>query len=121
MKLLETIEAVNFWVRIALIITLIAAAVLLKKGWQKMETVKVSTSAGYKGCGGAFAKIQENLVTDLIYADALLDAEKDCDLSSENMDILLSGRKKIEAFAKAHPDLIYGMCSCGEFVRRCAG
>ena len=46
----------------------------------------VKKSAGYRGCGKAFAIIDNEEVIKLTYVDDLVDSLTDCDMGSENLD-----------------------------------
>jgi len=80
-----------------------------------MKTYTIKEAAGYKGAGQAFATVENEAVTKLTYIDDLIDAEQDCDMGSENLDLLPSAHKKMRDYAKKHPTEIKGMCSCTEF------
>jgi hypothetical protein len=80
-----------------------------------MKTYQIKEVAGYRGAGQAFATVINGVVMKLTYIDDLIDAEKDCDMGSENLDLLPSAYKKISDYAKQHPTEIKGMCSCTEF------
>jgi len=83
-----------------------------------MRTYKIKETAGYKGCGPAFAKIEGDIVVELTYVDSLVTLDDwDCvDDNDPNGDQLRSsGEAKVQLFTIDHPDLVEGMCSCGEF------
>lgn len=75
----------------------------------------VKKSAGYRGCGEAFAIIDNEEVIKLTYVDELVDSLTDCDMGSENLDLLPSGITKVTHYAETHASEVKGMCSSGEF------
>jgi len=84
-----------------------------------MKTYNIATTAGYKGCGVAFATIHNNIVVDLTYIDNLLSAD-DWDYAIDDDDPAgdipnVAGEAKIALFAEVNPKLVRGMCSCWQF------
>jgi len=75
----------------------------------------VKKSAGYRGSGEAFAVIANEEVIKLTYVDDMVDPLTDCDMGSDNLELLASGIKKVNHYAETHASEVKGMCSCGEF------
>jgi len=84
-----------------------------------MKTYNIATTAGYKGCGQAFAQIANNVVMQLTYINDLLAAD-DWDYAVDDNDPMgdvpnVKGEQKIATFLKQNPELTRGMCSCWKF------
>lgn len=85
-----------------------------------MKTYKIIETAGYKGCGEAFAEIVRGDVISLNYIDDIVAYDDWANVADdENPYLLPSGIDKVNAFIEIQRDngrkLVKGMCSCWQF------